>query len=98
MTVYKEISADKVEDIIHNIHVKKHGGKKMTKKKQARFVAKENNMGGPGYNVVDTKTDKDVCWVYDQNQALGYNKFSELDLKRAQIITEVLNETETVSI
>jgi hypothetical protein len=69
----------------------------MSKKKQGRFVVKENNMGGPGYNVVDTKSGRDICWVFDQNQALGYNKFSELDLKRAQKIAEVLNETETVS-
>lgn len=34
-----------------------------------RFTAKENAAGGPGWLVIDTKTNKEVAWVYDQSGA-----------------------------
>jgi hypothetical protein len=52
-----------------------------------RFKAKKNN-AGTGWDVIDTKTERLVVWVYDQMH--GYHR-PEVDKERANLFADALN-------
>jgi hypothetical protein len=53
-----------------------------------RYQAKKNSSGGPGWNVIDITTCRNVAWIYDQMYG---HKHTEEDERRAKLFADALN-------
>jgi len=66
----------------------------MSSKNMLRFKTR-NNYAGPGFYVVDTKTGREIAWVYDQVKGWEH---PEIDKLRAELFSEALNQLESKKI
>ena len=53
-----------------------------------RYSVIKNNNGGPGWNIIDNTTGRNIVWVYDQEYG---SKHPEEDERRAKKFTAMLN-------